>query len=610
VNAQHLRRQASVGCLVTDGHTVFVLTNRHVCGEPGERISAVTRQGEVEVGTASRRQLTRKEFHTVYPSFAGARTYLNMDVGLVAVDDANQWTSSFYGLGEVGDVVDLNEASIGLQLVERPVVAYGAASGLLEGTVKALFYRYKSVGGFDYVADLLIAPSGKRSTQPGDSGTVWHVGLQDAVPGPLGPGAAGPGAQLHPIAVEWGAQTLDLGGSRWSFALATNLSNVCRLLDVDVVLAHNLGVRPFWGATGHYSIAATAVARTGATSKLGRLLHANADAMSLARSALSHGGIDEGALKKKPFVPLADVPDLVWKQTPWTVTGGRDTSRNIGPEHPNHFCDIDEPGPGNRTLRSSCVADPAEVEVDVWQAYYTANGHAEAASRGCLPFRVWQIFDAMVAFVQQDDFVGYLTAAGVLAHYVGDACQPLHGSYLADGYEDQKVEYTTSGGSKAYRWPGKGVHSAFESVMIDRYAVELFSKLDQQLDAAGAGADPTLPRSGHAAAVATVLLMDRTARKIRPRRLIDRYIALGGGTSKATIDGLWSTFGTATAAVMADGVRVLRSIWRGAWEEGGGLSAAVADLGTVDMALVAARYRSTTFLPSLDLDHIQSVLGP
>src|SRR5262249_17839269 len=31
--AEHI---ASVGCLVTDGHTIYALTNRHVVGEPGE----------------------------------------------------------------------------------------------------------------------------------------------------------------------------------------------------------------------------------------------------------------------------------------------------------------------------------------------------------------------------------------------------------------------------------------------------------------------------------------------------------------------------------------------------------------------------------------------
>src|SRR5438045_621296 len=64
-----------------------------------------------------------------------------------------------------------------------PAVAVGSVSGRLEGRIKALFYRYKSLGGYDYVSDFLIAPRalgdaanlGAPQTQPGDSGAVWHL---------------------------------------------------------------------------------------------------------------------------------------------------------------------------------------------------------------------------------------------------------------------------------------------------------------------------------------------------------------------------------------------------------------------------------------------------
>src|SRR3712207_8829948 len=39
-----------------------------------------------------------------------------------------------------------------------PVRAFGAASGEMVGEVSALFYRYKSIGGFEYISDLLIGP--------------------------------------------------------------------------------------------------------------------------------------------------------------------------------------------------------------------------------------------------------------------------------------------------------------------------------------------------------------------------------------------------------------------------------------------------------------------
>ena len=39
----------------------------------------------------------------------------------------------------------------------------GCASGRLLGKLSALFYRYKSVGGLEYVADFLI---GSRTDEP------------------------------------------------------------------------------------------------------------------------------------------------------------------------------------------------------------------------------------------------------------------------------------------------------------------------------------------------------------------------------------------------------------------------------------------------------------
>lgn len=98
----------------------------------------------------------------------------------------------------------------------------------------------------------------------------------------------------------------------------------------------------------------------------------------------------------------------------------------------------------------------------------------------------------MVGFVKAKDYAGYVTAAGLLAHYVGDACQPLHGSVLADGFQDQAVVTTTSTGKPKKLWPGKGVHSAYETKMINRKALALFKKIDAELTKA---ADPCSRRS-------------------------------------------------------------------------------------------------------------------
>jgi hypothetical protein len=69
--------------------------------------------------------------------------------------------------------------------------------------------------------------------------------------------------------------------------------------------------------------------------------------------------------------------------------------------------------------------------------------------RGLLPFRVWQLFDAMVEFASTGQADKFVCAAGVLTHYVGDACQPLHISFLHDGDPNRPVEHTFSRGKRA-----------------------------------------------------------------------------------------------------------------------------------------------------------------
>ncbi len=59
---------------------------------------------------------------------------------------------------------------------------------------------------------------------------------------------------------KWGAQTFTNGDdqNQYHFALASSLNNVCRLLNVELLQAHNVGAGITWGSTGHYTIGAYA----------------------------------------------------------------------------------------------------------------------------------------------------------------------------------------------------------------------------------------------------------------------------------------------------------------------------------------------------------------
>ncbi|RDV43831.1 hypothetical protein DOE76_15210 [Leifsonia sp. ku-ls] len=356
------------------------------------------------------------------------------------------------------------------------------------------------------------------------------------------------------------------------------------------------GVRPLWGKTGHYTIASLACGLVSPPG-LRRLLAANADRISLrmdGAAATASPHVVE-ANRDLGFVPLADVPDLVWKNLPSAVKGGRDTAFRSGPEHPNHYADIDEPLDGV-TLRERCVQDPANVAVPVWQDYYTRLGHTAPNERGLLPFRVQQFFSTLVDAVGRRDPVRFVAAAGLVAHYVGDACQPLHGSFLSNGRKDGT---------------GEGVHSAYETTMVDRHTSQLVAGAEQ---AAQEWQAPSPVASGSASAVAVVQLMDRSARAVDPAALVDAYAAVAtkpGDASVAVTDALWERFGAATSGLFADGALTLAMVWESAWALAGGETALPTEaLAAIDPAALQALYEDPAFVPSLVLDEIGSVLTP
>lgn len=629
VDVQGVERQATAGCLVSDGHLFYALTARHACGEPGTPISSQLRGGKVTVGVSSAKQMTRMPFSAVYPDFPGRRSYVALDIGLVRVNSVDDWTSNTYGLPPLGPLADVHERNVSLKLIDQPVIGRGGASGLLQGTIKALFYRHRSVGGYDYVGDFLISPGEGPSTRPGDSGMVWHLDVTEDAEGrrqkPLLE------RDLRPLAVEWGGQVFEDAGRRSAFAVATSLSNVCKLLDVELATDLLRGVSGYWGRTGHYSIAAFATRLVG-DSRLKTLLNNNAELLSFDLTAIAQKDFDKSVGQisaANQFVPLADVPDEIWKKLDHGKNGregGRDTSAgphgSNGPEHPNHYADIDAPiGPNGETWRMRCLADPDKNVTPVaWRTFYAdmaakadAEGDEEAAKQyrsklkqGLLPFRLWQFFDAMVDFASQGDVVGYLTAAGTAAHYMGDASQPLHGSIFADGDPSRTVErhHPQSGETETVKF-GDGVHSAYETAMISFKAPELLNKIDQRLPATHG---LPLRTSGKGIAIATLELMEKVAATARPMDILDSYEAAGAGTRQTTLNAMWDDLGDATAEVMAQGAIYLSLLWESAWIKGNGPAIAPGKLNKLDRDDVRARYIDKTFVPSLTLDKIDTVL--
>jgi hypothetical protein len=573
---QGRQQVGSIGCLVTDGSVTYALTSQHVTGDADRQIDSVLAGKRIPVGVSDPRQVRKKAFPSVYPGLAGSNVLANLDAGLMRVEDASVWTSQIFGLGELGLPVDLHPDTLTLDLLKLKVRAFGGASGELYGEIQALFYRYKSLGGVDYVADFLIGPrdGAGNDTLPGDSGTLWC--LEE---------------ELRPIAVQWGAHVfVDASSVARGYALATALSTICRELDVDILRGHNTGLPPYWGELGHYSIGAKACLLLAVTTvvsspNLGQLMAANLDRIGFNDTHLSAADFQTSG-----FLPLADVPDTVWKKA-----GAGDRRPK---ENPNHFADVDQPLAGNphdgQTLLALCAEDPSRVNPGFWGEYYDRLGATAARERGLIPFRVQQLYEEMVRALRQTppELKRFIAAAGAMAHYVGDACQPLHSSFMHDGDPNDLDE---QGRPRA-----RGVHSAYETKMLDRHAAEVIALLNQEL---AQPAPMALVQGGHAASVATVDLMRRSHTRVPPKRLSDLF------ADTRLVQSLWEEFGPDTILVIADGARTLAMLWASAWADGNGdARVAPANLTAISKAELRTLYEDEDFVPSATLNEIGALL--
>jgi hypothetical protein len=596
---------ASIGCMVSDGHRLYALTSRHVAGRAGEVLYTYLGKKKTKVGTASDLQLGHLSFQKAYEKWPGRNVLVNVDVGLVEIEDATRWSAAVYGVGRLGPLADLSIANLSLSLIDRPVRASGAASGALFGKIAALFYRYKTVGGFEYVADFMIGSRDDTPlpTHPGDSGTVWVLESDDVE------------RDRAPIAVQWGGAVFSASGgsTRMPFALATNLSTVCRELNVDLVRSSELATFEYWGAVGHYTIGSFACDQI-VDPNLKSLLQANRRRISFDHQDLTKKVNDVtvsttvNGVATTRFVQLADVPDKVWKKVKDAQTApyGRK-----GPENPNHYADIDLALAGQKSLDAQ-TPNAKALKPQTWRTYYDAIGFTKVSERGLLPFRVWQIYKNMVQFVAARDVASFVAAAGILAHYVGDACQPLHGSYLDDGDPFRNPDGTKAAKMLAHSHGfGAGVHMAYEDQMLDDKVGELLPALDQAL---GVNHKMTLVKGGHQAGYATLELMRRTRKAIQPMKIVDAYASLklpakpNAAGQHLAADKLWSTFKKGTVKVMADGCRTLAMLWDSAWAEGNGKKIAASELVEITTSKLRSIYEKQTFLKSVPLNSIDAQL--
>jgi len=575
---------ATIACLVTDGHKTYALTNHHVTGEAGEVLASELNGERIVIGSTAPGFRDRLPFTSVYPEWPGVQVNVNIDAGLIDIDTLDRWSAKIRGLGKMGPLADLAADNFTLSMTGCQVIGHGAASGVMRGEIAALFYRYKSVGGFEFVADFLIGPRSTRCfgekggedfvaaevpelvTHPGDSGTLWLLE-------PMTKEKEKP--PRLPLAMQWGAHVLETGSGAQTYALATCLSTICRELGVDIVRDWNLDQPDTWGAVGHFAIASRVAKKISKSfPRLAKLMDNNALLVSHKDQTILTD--DFKHMGDAPFVALADVPDFFWKH------GNQGFKRDH--EGPNHFADMDEPSAKFKGDLLKLTLDPKNIDPDVWNDFYDSVAEPPIPEhRGLLPFRVWQIFDEMVTFAGNGDRDSFVCAAGVLTHYVGDASQPLHISRLHHGDPDQPG--------------GNGVHDAYETKMVNGNRKAILDGLN----AAPVAKKSDRINNGFEAAVATIELMRLAFERVPPADIVAAYMKLKGKKGQAAA--LWQQFGAGTIECMQTSAHLLALLWQSAWELGDG-EKKVKSTARLTQGQAMKVCQPATFLQSFYIDEI------
>ena len=417
----------SLGCLVTDGDSTYALTNAHVTGEEGREVYTLVRGERRRVGLSAQSPDRTFALGSAYRGWSATGSQLNVDAGLIRLDELSTCTAQVFGIGVVGLLIDLNVNTISLDVIGCPVTAFGGASGELHGQIEALFYRYRSVGGIDYIADMLIGPRPKSdycsrvqaTRAPCGSSTTRHQDGTSAL-GPAKPQAAGPAM---------GRRRARRAGWRDDALRAGDLPEH-GVPDARCRARHRLQHRPI-GLLG-----------------TGRPLQDRRDRVRSRRQRQAPDAADHeprshrlrrrrhrqrrGAEEFRPRRirapgrrpgPEVEAP----RRRVRAAEGRAHALRRHGSGRVRQVHREDAPRPvqsGHQRRREACGTSSTRSSRRTRRPTCSADRCPSASGRSTTRWSGSSRAQKLVDFV---------CAAGILAHYIGDACQPLHTSQLFDG---------------------------------------------------------------------------------------------------------------------------------------------------------------------------------
>jgi hypothetical protein len=229
---------------------------------------------------------------------------------------------------------------------------------------------------------------------------------------------------------------------------------------------------------------------------------------------------------------------------------------------------------------------PENRTSDFWNRYYEATG-IDTKHRGALPFRAWQVYELLVEFARDAKLAEFVCAAGCVSHYLGDACQPLHVSFLHHGDPDKPEQAP--------------VHSTYETKMLDRFVNDLVEGVNARLQ----GKKGTKKFTGGAASANHVVsVMKETFDTLAPKTVLQSFLK---NTGRQRMQGMWTDLGEGTMDCIALGAVGVAEYWEAAWKEGRSDPAAAALPHTppeIAQPDLMALYRDKTFMPSLFLSQM------
>jgi hypothetical protein len=132
---------------------------------------------------------------------------------------------------------------------------------------------------------------------------------------------------------------------RSTYSVATSLSNICKMLDVELVVEGSDGIAGTWGAVGHYSIGSLAIELV-KNSTLKSFLVANAGSISLPLDDLTKE--PKNKTSSSPASLLLPMCRTLYENSA-AVSGGRSSLRRRAPAH------VGGPGQAGRRPPTACA---------------------------------------------------------------------------------------------------------------------------------------------------------------------------------------------------------------------------------------------------------------